>query len=788
MIATVGADELLMNQLDHDVDQLEALVVEFTERCRRGERPLIAEYVERFPNLSDSIHEFFPTIQSIEDLKSAVVSAVDNGADRALKAVSLFHPPQGPDEIGRIGSYRVLRPLGSGGMGAVFVAEDVRLHRTVALKVMLPNLATEFSARDRFLREARAAAALDDDHIVTIYQVDEDRGHPFIAMPLLKGENLDRRLRAGPPLTLAEIVRIGREVAEGLAVAHKRGLVHRDIKPANIWLERKEAGEAGANSPSLPANAPFRTKLLDFGLVRDLVKDGKPAHISNSGVVIGTPTHMAPEQARGEALDGRADLFSLGVVLYRMTTGQSPFQGASSSAVLMALAAHRPRDPIAINSAMPRALSDLIMRLLEKNPADRPSRANDVAVSLRRIEADLRDRSPKVNGVAAARRWPLWVILGVAVVLPLAIWLAGVALRVDGPDGARIVQVSDNIPKVSAEGQGHAEIHDKTPKRSEIEPPPESSTAKVATSSPPAAIAPFGPKEAAAFQAAWAKHLGVPVDFVNGLGMKFVLIPPGEFDMGLPDDLIAEQKKHHGSLKAYQEFVRSSGPRHRVKLTTPFYLGVHEITQAAFAQVMGKRPSAYSESGWEGGANPFIGVDTGKLPVDSVTRTEAREFCRKLGETGGVAYRLPTEAEWEFACRAGSVDKNWFGESLAESAWTRENNPMNRLLVPQPVALLRPNPFGLYDMIGNISEMCEDNWAVDYYDLFKSHPAIDPQGPTKGEKVVVRGGCFLNPEYMAHSGYRSWIAGAPSNVIGFRIAAQIGAAQATPSQSGRGDR
>src|SRR4051812_16155442 len=169
-------------------------------------------------------------------------------------------PPQQPDELGRLGPYRVLAVLGAGGMGIVFRAEDPQLARLVALKAMLPALAASDSARQRFLREARAAAAIKHDHIVTIHQVGEDRGAPFLAMEFLEGEPLDARLQREGKLPVAEVLRIGREIALGLAAAHKRELIHRDIKPANVWLE----GDPGA----LATGVGGRVKILDFGLAR----------------------------------------------------------------------------------------------------------------------------------------------------------------------------------------------------------------------------------------------------------------------------------------------------------------------------------------------------------------------------------------------------------------------------------------------------------------------------------------------------------------------------------------
>src|SRR5262249_32441243 len=202
---------------------------------------------------------------------------------------SCLAPPQADGEIGRLGSYRVLKELGHGGMGAVYLAEDTGLQRQVALKVMLPSALVHVGARERFQREARAMAALKHEHIATVFQVSQDRDVPFLAMELLDGETLHERLRREGRLSVAEVLRIGREAAARLAAAHKRGLIHRDIKPGNLFLE----GPGG------------RVKLLDFGLARELQAEQTP--LTQEGAIVGTPAYMAPEQMRGLDLDGRAD-------------------------------------------------------------------------------------------------------------------------------------------------------------------------------------------------------------------------------------------------------------------------------------------------------------------------------------------------------------------------------------------------------------------------------------------------------------------------------------------------
>ncbi len=288
-------------------------------------------------------------------------------------------PPQNSGEIGRLAHYRVLGLLGAGGMGVVFEAEDTRLRRRVALKAMRPALAASPSARQRFLREAHALAVLRHDHIVPIYEVDEDRGIPFLAMPMLQGESLEDRLRCQGRLPTGEVLRIGREVAQGLAAAHEHGLIHRDVKPANIFLEAL---------PALPGStaAASRVVLLDFGLARAAEGQGQ---LTGSGVIIGTPAYTSPEQARGEGADQRSDLFSLGAVLYRMCTGQQPFAGGSAMAVLTSLAMDQLRPVREINPDVPPPLAGLVMSLLARDPIQRPASAAEVATCLGRLQTQL---------------------------------------------------------------------------------------------------------------------------------------------------------------------------------------------------------------------------------------------------------------------------------------------------------------------------------------------------------------------------------------------------------------
>jgi serine/threonine protein kinase len=361
-------------------------------------------------------------------------------------------PPQAADELGRLGPYRILRVLGAGGMGLVLEAEDTHLKRRVALKVMRPEVARNDTARRRFLREAQATAALEHDHIIPIYQVGSEGDVSFLAMPLLRGETLADRLGREGRLTTAEMLRIGREIAEGLAAAHECGLIHRDIKPANIWLEdrshKRPACElAGPEPTSEPLVATPRVKILDFGLARPVATD---IRLTQSGTISGTPAYMAPEQAGGTEVDHRCDLFSLGSVLYQMTTDRLPFPGTNPLAVMRSLAVETPKPVRDLNPAVPPALADLTMRLLAKNPEERPQTARAVAATLAAIERE----SAAPPRPARRRRLPrLIAACGLLLALAAAGWFLGPAVyRFSTNQGQIVVETDDPDVEVTVRG------------------------------------------------------------------------------------------------------------------------------------------------------------------------------------------------------------------------------------------------------------------------------------------------------------------------------------------------
>jgi eukaryotic-like serine/threonine-protein kinase len=291
-----------------------------------------------------------------------------------------------------VSHYRVLSRLGAGGMGVVYEAEDMRLRRRVALK-FLPDEMADRSALQRFRREAEAASALNHPHICTIYDIGEHEGRPFIVMERLEGESLRERI-GGKPLPVDTVLKLGSEIAEALAAAHAAGIVHRDIKPANLFVTSR--GDA---------------KLLDFGLARiDAPQPASansgsataemPEEITKGGTTLGTIAYMSPEQARGEPLDGRSDLFSLGAVLYEMATGIAPFRGATPAAIFDAILNRDPEPSSRLNPGIPLALEQVILAALEKNRTLRIQSATELRAQLLRLR---RDSSPVVSSATGNR-------------------------------------------------------------------------------------------------------------------------------------------------------------------------------------------------------------------------------------------------------------------------------------------------------------------------------------------------------------------------------------------------
>jgi serine/threonine protein kinase len=707
----------------------------------------------------------------------------------------------------RLGPYRVLRQLGQGGMGLVYEAEDQRLKRRVALKVMLPQHAANTKARQRFLREAQAQAAIEHDHIVAIFQADEDDGVPFIAMPLLKGETLSEVLKRDGRVPLADLLRIGRETAEGLSAAHEQGLIHRDIKPSNLWLEarggrrgvRGENQEArgerrevrGENQTTVaPRPSPLtpRVKILDFGLAR-AAQVADDAHLTGTGVALGTPAYMAPEQARGEAVDARSDLFSLGCVLYQMGTGALPFQGSSVMAVLNALANGTPTPPRELNPDLPAGLAELIERLLAKNPTARPADAQAVADALAALERTSVAAAPTEMLSAAAatvtpstgqagslphtvrgascqlapprqgspkRRRFVLALAFLATIFILAGGIFGI-IRIATPEGDYVIDTDDPDFAFSV-SKGTVLLEDKKTKRNyNLKVLKQTSGEFELEVTDPDHDLAFNSKtftikrgQTVALKA-WfeRKQATLPAKYTNSLGMEFVLVGKGTAWLGGGGGKLGD----------------------KVEIGHDFYLGKYEVTQEEWEKLTGLTPSNFSRAGGgKDAVKDILDPDLKRFPVEQVSWEGAQLFLESLNKwkkEAGWNYRLPKQTEWEYACRGGPLSDK------LDSAFDFYFDKPTNLLLPEKanfehgkglkrtckVGSYPPNRLGLYDMHGNVWEWCDD----------ESPP--DPNDPKGATQRVLSGGSWRDDAGGCRAAHR--LATAPSNRdnnLGLRLA------------------
>ncbi len=612
-------------------------------------------------------------------------------------------------------------------MSTVYKSIDPRLHKPIALKLLAPQLAVDESASLRFMREARAMAQISSDQIIDLYAVEEHEGIPLLVMEYFEAVSLQQLITDRYHFSILELLSIAKQVALALEAAHEKGFIHRDVKPSNVLINRDGK----------------RVKLTDFGLVYSIEDE----RLSRTGQVSGTPLYMSPEQASGGTVDHRSDLFSLGTLLYTCCSLQAPFQATTVNAVMRNVCEQQLVSLSHYRDDLPPPFIQLIDSLLRKAPASRPASATEVVNTVNALCQERRwnlddPRSAKFSVVAPHTRPQMphtWLRMGYIITAMFAISLAFYVWPKQKEANSELP-----LPKVQLES--------------------------VQADAPGIASLPLSPTEAAAWQQSWSKWSGKPIEFTNAIDMQFVLIPPGEFEMGSPEQKLRQlQAEHdHGGL-FYRELFNHllcETPVRSVRITKPFYLSKTEVTVGAFRRFI--ESTGYmteAEKDGTGGVSRAIGLErrqspditwrtpgyaiTDRFPVTQVSWNDCMAFCRWLSDTEGVEYTLPTEAQWELACRSGFAGFELPPSQMEAQTWSNYRES----IIPKEVARLKPNAFGLYDTLGNVQEWCRD-W-LDKHPRGETQVIIDPMGPDSGESHVLKGGNFGDPDWSVRPATRT---------------------------------
>jgi serine/threonine protein kinase/formylglycine-generating enzyme required for sulfatase activity len=678
-----------------------------------------------------------------------------------------------PPELANHPRYRILKELGRGGMGVVYQAEQTLMRRPVAIKVITKALLDRPGALERFQREVRAAAKLIHPNIVIAYDAERAGDLDMLVMEFVEGQSLDQVLHCKGPLPVAHACHYVRQAALGMQHAHERGMVHRDIKPHNLMLTPKG-----------------QVKILDFGLAKLVSENRSHQALTALNAYMGTPDYSAPEQATdARSADIRADIYSLGCTLYCLLAGRPPFQEETAMQTILAHLEKEPPPLPPLRADVPAGLWLVVARMLAKAPAQRHQTPAEVAQALApfckaaaratvagplpgklpaaagtssrvlpasqpvppsppsaagppagELAADVQPLESSKETAATAPAGRSWWMVGGGLVAGLGLLLVGamclgMLLLRDGGSNVRDTRAAA-LASLSTARADQRTVEDPTqPAASMKEPELVPSQPEPSGPNEPDPVPPPGP---------------LAKSTTNSIGMKLVRVSRGTFWMG------------------------DRGSQRQVAITRDFYLGVFPVTQEQWQAVMGGNPSWFSRGG--GGADRVQGIpdaDLKQFPVELVTWDDTQEFVKRLNDRekeSGLQYRLPTEAEWEYACRGGATSREdcafdfYFAQPTNDLSSQQANfdgrkpvgnAPRGRFLGRTTrVGSYQPNRLGLYDMHGNVWQWCAD--------LFDGG----------GTARVCRGGCWRGEGAFCAASYRGLRE--PSgrmNRLGVRLAA-----------------
>jgi len=632
-----------------------------------------------------------------------------------------------------MGQYVLLEKLGAGGMGQVYKAYHPGMERVVAIKVILAKGKIDEESVRRFEREVKAAAKLSHPNIITVYDAGNANGRHFMVMELVKGKDLNVIVQQRGGLGVSETINYIKQVAQGLAFAHENGVIHRDIKPANLLLDTKG-----------------NVKILDMGLAKISNKENEEtlSMLTGTTAIMGTVDFMSPEQGTSSRnVDGRSDIYSLGATLFYLLTKKVMYEGDTAFAKVIA---HN-ESPIpslkAIRTDVSDSLNFIYTKMVAKQVEDRYQSMLELVQELNAIEKgsastgnltelstiySLRDElgemglnresskrtvlSFKSNKVVEKKDYKFVLIAtGISVVLSGIVALAFILGRSSNSQSEVALKSNIEKSKVEVKNSGNANLKPATVNKDSKS---EKKLTAMATKSEdtnverPAVgdllVLPFSEVKAKEKQKEVAKNLQKEVeekaDLGKGIKLEMVLIPGGKFMMGSP---VSEP----GRIPDKTQY--------EVTLTKSFYIGKYEVMQEQWEAVMGNNPSEFKGP---------------KLPVTNVSWNDCQEFIEKLNAKTNGGYRLPTDTEWEYACRAGTATRYPFGEEVTPSD---ANFVGSKIGKPVEVGMYKPNAFGIYDMYGNVWEWCED-----WYGIYPISAVVDPKGPATGTVRVLRGGSF----------------------------------------------